>query len=91
MTEETIDERKVTGTFHSREVTLTDKTGTVPEDELQAILDGLIQENKFGLAGMSASGSGTIQLGAPEGGHIQVGEELYRLVITGYEAVIDRF
>jgi hypothetical protein len=84
-------ERQVTGTFHDREVTLTDKTGTCPEAELQEILEALIAEGKFGIAGMSNSGSNTIQIGAPEGAHIQVGDELYRLVITGYEAYIDKF
>ena len=84
-------EQVVTGSFHGREVTLTDKTGTAPLAELQEILDALIEEGKFGIAGMSNSGSGTIQLGAPEGAHIQVGEDLYRLIITGYEAYIDTF
>lgn len=84
-------EQRVTGTFHGREVTLTDRTGTCPEAEMQEILDALIREGRFGLAGMSNSGSATIQLGTPEGAHIQVGGELYRLVITGYEAVIDKF
>jgi len=84
-------ENRVTGTYHGREVTLTDKTGSCPEDELQAILDALIDEGKFGIAGMSNSGSATIQLGAPEGAHIQIGEDLYRLIITGYEAYVDTF
>ena len=84
-------ERQVAGTFHGREVTVTDKTGTCPEGELQSILDSLIAEGKFGIAGMSNSGSNTIQIGAPEGAHIQVGEDLYRLVITGYAAYIDKF
>lgn len=84
-------EQRVAGTFHGREVTLTDKTGTCPQGELQDILDALIAEGKFGIAGMSNSGSNTIQIGTPEGAHIQVGDELYRLVITGYEAYIDKF
>ncbi|MFB6261117.1 MAG: hypothetical protein ABEJ96_06860 [Thiohalorhabdaceae bacterium] len=74
-------EIRVAGTYHGREVTLTDKTGTCPEAELQEILDALIAEGKFGIAGMSNSGSNTIQ----------IGDELYRLVITGYEAYIDKF
>ena len=84
-------EHQVTGTYHGREVTLTDKTGSCPESELQAILEALIEQGKFGIAGMSNSGSGTIQIGAPEGAHIQVGEDLFRLIITGYEAYIDTF
>ncbi|HKK13413.1 MAG TPA: hypothetical protein VKA14_02000 [Gammaproteobacteria bacterium] len=84
-------ERQVTGTYHGREVTLTDKTASCPEAELQEILDALVAEGKFGIAGMSNSGSATIQIGAPEGAHIQIGGELYRLVITGYEAYVDKF
>ena len=89
--ESVAQEQVVTGTFHGREVTLTDKTGTAPLAELQQILDALIEEGKFGIAGMSNSGSGTIQIGAPEGCHIQIGEELYRLIVTGYEAYVDQF
>ncbi|MFP4616486.1 MAG: hypothetical protein ACLFRB_11505 [Thiohalorhabdus sp.] len=84
-------EQVVTGTYQGREVTLTDKTGEAPREELQEILDALIAEDRFGIAGMSNSGSATIQIGAPEGGHIQIGEELYRLIVTGYEAYVDRF
>ena len=84
-------EIQVAGTYHGREVTLTDKTGTCPEAELQEILDALIAEGKFGIAGMSNSGSNTIQIGTPDGAHIQIGDVLYRLVITGYEAYIDKF
>ncbi|HKJ87578.1 MAG TPA: hypothetical protein VKA48_03635 [Gammaproteobacteria bacterium] len=84
-------EQMVTGTYHEREVTLTDRTGEAPVEELREILDSLIEQGKFGIAGMSNSGSGTIQIGAPEGCHVQIGEGLYRLIITGYEAYIDAF
>ncbi|MFA9459901.1 hypothetical protein [Thiohalorhabdus methylotrophus] len=85
------NEQVVTGIYQGREVTLTDKTGEAPRQELQEILDSLIREDKFGIAGMSNSGSGTIQIGAPEGAHIQIGQGLYRLIVTGYEAYVDAF
>ena len=81
----------VTGTYHGREVRLTDRTGSAPEDELRQILDALVREGKFGLAGLSNAGSGSIEIGAPEGAHVQIGDELYRLMVTGYEAYIDKF
>ncbi len=81
----------LTGTFQGREVTLTDRTGTIPDEELREILDAVIREGRFGLAGLSNSGSGTIRIGAPEGAHIQVGNDLYRLIVTGYEAYVDKF
>jgi len=70
---------------------IVDNTGTVPRHELQRLLDELIEERRFGLGGLSASGSNAITVGAPAFTHIQIGEGLYRFILFPYEARIEAF
>jgi hypothetical protein len=70
---------------------IVDNTGTVPRAELEAMLNQLIEERRFGLSGMSMAGSNAIRLGAPEFTHVQIGTELYRFILLPYEAWIDAF
>lgn len=80
------------GVAHNgRACRIVDNTGRVPREELRALLEALIAERRFGLSGRSAAGGNTIRLGAPEFTHVQLGGELYRLVLFPYEARIDVF
>lgn len=88
MAEET-QEKMVHGTYQGREVTLTDKTGQLPDQELRDVLDRLIAEGHFGITGLSSAGSGAISLGEPQVAHIQIGENLFALFVSNYQATID--
>lgn len=68
-----------------------DNTGTIPRDELVAFLDELVEQQRFGMSGLSSTGGNTIRLGEPELVHVQFGETLYRLILMPYEARIERF
>lgn len=70
---------------------IVDNTGRVPREELRSLFDELIAQRRFGLSGRSAAGGTTIRLGAPEFTHVQLGGELYRLILFPYEARIDVF
>ena len=71
---------------------LINNTGTVlPADELQAILNALIENEAFGFTSLSANGGDTISLDRKESSHIQVGEDLYRLIVFRYIARIEKF
>lgn len=68
-----------------------DQTGSIPETQLAALLEDLIAQRHFGLKGLSAKGGNTIRLGEPDFTHIQVGEQMYRLLLFPYEARLDSF
>lgn len=71
---------------------LVNNTGkALPETELRAILAGLIENDAFGIKGRSASGANTIALARREATHIQIGADLYRLIVYRYEARIEPF
>jgi hypothetical protein len=71
---------------------LIDNTGRhLPVEELQAILNALIENAVFGFKSLSASGGDTINLDRRESSHIQVGDDLYRLIVFRYEARIENF
>lgn len=71
---------------------LINNTGQVlPEHELRQILAGLIDNNVFGVKGRSASGANTIALARREASHVQIGVDLYRLIVYRYEARIEPF
>jgi hypothetical protein len=89
MAEETEEGKVVHSTYQGKDVTLTDKTGQVPDQELQDVLDRLIAEGHFGITGLSSAGSGAISLGEPQVAHIQIGENLYALFVSNYQATID--
>jgi hypothetical protein len=71
---------------------LIDNSGDrLPLPELQAILDALVREARFGFAAASAAGGATLDLARREGAHIQVGGQLYRLIVYRYQARIEPF
>jgi len=71
---------------------LINNTGeNLPQNELQEILDALIENDTFGFKSLSASGGETINLDRKESSHIQVGENLYRLIVFRYVARIENF
>ena len=69
---------------------LIDNTGTIPSLELKKLLQELIDRKEFGIKGLSGA-DGTIQVGALRGTHIQIGESLFRLLLSPYEARIEKF
>jgi hypothetical protein len=82
----------IEGQAHNgRSCRLVDNTGTVARDVLEGLLSDLIESRRFGLSGLSAGGSGTIRLGAPEFTHIQLGDHVYRLILLPYEARLEVF
>jgi hypothetical protein len=79
-------------TRRGRRCELIDNSGDgLPPAELQAILDALIREDRFGFATASEAGGATLDLARREGAHIQVGGRLYRLIVYRYEARIEPF
>ncbi|MGA7801990.1 MAG: hypothetical protein WCC36_14385 [Gammaproteobacteria bacterium] len=68
-----------------------DNTGSVECSELEGLLADLIEQDRFGIRGMSAAGENTVTLGAPVFTHIQLGGQVYRLLVLPYEARIERF
>jgi hypothetical protein len=70
---------------------IVDNTGEIDQAELQSLLDQLIAEKQFGLAGKSLAGGNTIKLGAPDFTHMQFGDDLYRFILLPYEARIEAF
>jgi hypothetical protein len=87
------DAVRVAGTSKTgKHCELIDNTGRqLPLDELQAILNALIENEVFGFKSFSASGGDTISLDRRESSHIQVGDDLYRLIVFRYEARIENF
>ena len=71
---------------------LIDNSGDeLPLPELQAILDALIREARFGFAATSDAGGATLALARPEGAHVQIRGQLYRLIVYRYQARIEPF
>lgn len=70
---------------------LVDNTGRVASVELQALLDELIAQKRFGLQGLSVAGSNRIAIDQPIGTHIQLGDDIYRILMYPYEARIETF
>ncbi len=70
---------------------IVDNTASVPEHELEALLAQLIEDKRFGLGGMSVAGGSRIAIGEPQGTHLQIGSELYRILLFPYEARIEPF
>lgn len=82
----------VEGVAHNgRACRLIDNTGGIARAELDGLLAALVAERKFGLRGLSSQGGSGIALGVPEFSHIQLGDDIYRLIILTYEARIERF
>lgn len=87
------DARRIEGTTRrGKPCELIDNTGSeLPEAELRAVLDGLIEADAFGFHALSAGGGSTIDLERRESAHIQIGERLYRLLVYRYSARIEPF
>ena len=79
-------------TRRGRACELIDNTGAgiAPED-LREVLDALIAEDRFGLSLASSRGGATLDLERREVGHIQIGTDLFRLLVRRYTARIERF
>ena len=79
-------------TKRNKSCELIDNTGDkLPRNELQDILNALIENEVFGFKTLSASGGETINLDRKESSHIQIGENLYRLIVFRYQARIEKF
>lgn len=87
------DAVRVTGlTRRGKPCTLIDNTGAaLPRSELEAILQALIDADRFGFSTMSAKGGSTLDLDRRESAHVQIGDTLYRLLLHRYEARIEPF
>jgi len=79
-------------TRRGRACELIDNTGAglAPED-LREVLDALIAEDRFGLSLTSSREGTTLDLERREVGHIQIGTDLFRLLVRRYTARIERF
>lgn len=88
-----IDAVVITGsTARGKRCELIDNTGAqLPRAELEAILHGLIENGVFGFRPVSAGGADAIRLERREAGHVQVGENLYRLIVYRYQARLEPF
>lgn len=84
--------RYTANTPHGKSCCLVDNTGRhLPEVECRDILNALIENQLFGFRSLSAQGGDTIDLARRESSHIQIGEQLYRLIVYRYEARIENF
>lgn len=79
-------------TRQGRPCALTDNTGRcLPAAAVREVLDGLVANDVFGFRARSAAGAATIGLDQAEATHVQIGDELYRLVVRRYEARLEPF
>ncbi len=84
--------RIVAGETHSgKACRLVDNTGEIPVEELESLLRELIESRQFGLQLLSAAGESSLRLDEPRFTHIQIGENLYRLILFPFEARIESF
>ncbi len=87
------DAREYPGkTQQGKECRLIDNTGKcLPVEDCHDLLAALIENQLFGFRSLSAQGGDTISLDRRESSHIQIGDDLYRLVVFRYEARIENF
>lgn len=79
-------------TRQGRPCSLIDNTGErLPAEAVRAILEGLIANDIFGFRARSPAGGASARLDQRQAAHVQVGGDLYRLVVGRYEARIERF
>ena len=69
---------------------LIDNTGTIDDCELDSLLNQLLSDKQFGINALSSS-NGVIAIDKPRLTHIQIKDELYRLLIFRYDAIIEKF
>ena len=80
------------GVAHNgRPCRLVDNTGSIAVSDLEAVLETLIADHRFGISGRSAQGGTAIPIAQATGTHIQFGERLYRILLFPYEARIEDF
>ena len=77
-------------THNNKECELFDNTCSLPQQELDKLLDELIKDKHFGINALSAS-DGIIYLDKPKLSHIQIKDDLYRLYLYRYHAIIENF
>ncbi|MHB1581339.1 MAG: hypothetical protein ACYCQM_13175 [Acidithiobacillus sp.] len=70
---------------------LIDNTVSAPREELAALLNDLIEQEHFGPSGLSMAGSNTISIGTPQSAHVQLGENIYRMIVVDYAARLETF
>jgi hypothetical protein len=71
---------------------LIDNTGRgLPRDELAALLEALIEQDRFGFALASAKGGTTLALDRHEAAHVQIDGGLYRLLVHRHTARLEPF
>lgn len=70
---------------------IVDNTASVDPAELRALLDDLIRERRFGVQGLSVAGGDKISIDQPIGTHIQLGQDIYRILMFPYEARLEHF
>ncbi|WP_298172741.1 hypothetical protein [Acidithiobacillus sp.] len=70
---------------------LIDNTVSAPREELAALLNDLIEQEHFGPSGLSMAGSNTISIGTPQSAHVQLGENIYRMIVVDYAARLEVF
>jgi hypothetical protein len=87
------DAVRISGTTRrGKKCELVDNTGRgLPMTELRALLDALVAADRFGFAIASAKGGATLALDRRESGHVQIGDDLYRLVIHRYQGRLEPF
>lgn len=79
-------------TLGGRPCELIDNTGRfLPRAELESLLDALIAADRFGFAMLSAKGGNTLSPDRLESAHVQIGGDLYRLLVHRYRARIEPF
>ena len=82
----------IEGCAHNgRPCRIVDNTASIDPAELRELLDTLITSRRFGLHVVSPHGGNVLSLDHPDGGHIQFGDTLYRLLLFPYEAHIEPF
>ncbi len=77
-------------THHGKPCKIIDATATLSQDTLQELLNDLIKKRSFGLSGYSQDGQ-TIKFNQTRFSHIQIQNQLYRLILLPYEARIEKF
>ena len=70
---------------------LIDNTVSAPREELAALLNDLIEQEHFGPSGLSMAGSNTISIGTPQSAHVQLGENIYQMIVVDYAARLETF
>lgn len=69
---------------------LIDNTGTIEDSQLIDLLNQLIEDEQFGINALSST-DGTLNIDKPRLSHIQIQDDLYRLLLLRYQAVIEKF